>query len=100
MNKGTTPIHCFIIPYHARMIDELLIVYEQDGNEIIRKNKDSCVLEQTTVYIPLTQEETLLFDHRKNVQVQLRLLTTEGVAYSTRIFVIPALECLSDEVIK
>ncbi len=99
MFKGTTPTHIFSIPFHVRMVKKVLVVYSQNGTEILRKQTEDCILEENTIGIPLTQEETFKFNHKCNVQVQIRVLTTEDIAYASPIFVKSAKQCLSNEVI-
>ena len=99
MRKGTTPTHIFTIPFDTAIVKEALVVYAQDDKEVFRKDTFDCMMDGKNIGVALTQEETLSFDHNRNVQVQLRVLTTEGDSYVSDVWVVSANQCLSKEVI-
>lgn len=96
---GSTPTHIFCLPFESALVKEALIVYFQGGMEIVRKETDDCTMEGRHIGVQLSQEETLAFDHRRNVQIQLRVVTTEDVAYTFPVYVTNARKCLTNEVI-
>ncbi len=96
---GTTPTHIFEIPFDTAIVKEALVVYVQGGSEIVRKETDDCSMEGKQIGVELTQEETLSFNPNMNVEIQIRVLTTEGVAYASRPCVVSVVKCLTDEVI-
>lgn len=99
MIRGTTPTHTFTLPFETSILSEAMIVYAQDEKEILNKKTDACTLTGNEIVVTLTQEDTFLFDHKKDVQIQIRVLTKEGVALASQIFYLDVEKCLNSEVI-
>lgn len=99
MIRGTTPTHIFKLPFATDVLEEIMILYVQNGEEILQKNIADVTLGTDTISLTLTQEETFLFDHKKNVQIQLRVKTTAGNVLASSIMVVRVEECLSEEVL-
>lgn len=99
MTRGTTPTHTFKLPFSSSMVKEAMIIYAQNDVEVFRKNTEDCIIEGDEISVTLTQEETFMLNHRQNVQIQLRVLTTEGKALASNVNVISIHQCLNDEVI-
>lgn len=99
MIRGTTPTHTFTLPFHSSLVQSAMIIYAQNDKEVFHKDIYECVLSDNTISTTLTQEDTLKFNHRFNVQVQVRILTVEGVAMASYENVISCGKCLNDEVI-
>ena len=100
MIRGTTPTHTFSIPFDESVISSIKIIYAQNKNTVFEKLKEDCVFEGNTVSITLTQEETFEFDHGYPVEIQIRILTTEGKAIASEIRRVSVGELLDDEVLK
>ena len=62
MIRGTTPTHQFILPFGVENIKSGRVIYSQDGQVILTKEISECALEEQTITIKLTQEETFKFD--------------------------------------
>lgn len=99
MRKGTTPTHIFTIPFDTAIVKEALVVYAQDDKEVFRKETYDCMMDGKHIGVKLTQDDTLRFNHSRNVQVQLQVLTTEGDSYVSDVWVIRANQCLNNEVL-
>ena len=100
IRRGTTPTHTFTLPCDSSVIKEVMIIYAQNDAEVICKTKDHCKIEGNTVTVTLTQSDTLKFNHRYNVQVQVRILTLDGVAAASDIEVVSVRKLLNDEVME
>lgn len=100
MKKGTTPTHSFGLPFDASMVKSVLITYAQNDVEVLSKETKDCTLEGETIAVKLTQEETLGFNHRANVQIQVRLLTMGGDALASDIKIVSVEQCLNSEVLE
>lgn len=98
MIKGTTPTHTFTIPFDVSGIEKVKIIYAQD--DVVVCEKTDCVLKGTTIQTTLTQEDTLKFDHKKAVQIQLRILTAGGQALASVIEKVGVSKCLDNEVLE
>ena len=99
MRRGTTPTHTFNLPFDAAMVSKVRIIYAQNDEEVFTKETADCTLSDMKVVTKLTQEETLSLDQRKNVQIQLRVITTDGDALASNVITKGVLELLEDEVL-
>lgn len=100
MIRGTTPIHTFTLPFEVNLLKEVRISYAQSGIVVLEKTKADCTLEGSIITVKLTQEETLKFDSGKNIEMQLKVLTTGGEVLSTRIRSVDVGRCLNEEVLE
>lgn len=99
MIRGTTPTHTFTLgEFDVSTINKVKIIYAQAGNVILTKTVDASKTVGSAITIRLTQEETLMFDHMRNVEIQLRVLLTDGTALASAISHITAGRLLENEV--
>ena len=99
MIRGTTPTHTFKIPFPVSSVKEAMVIYAQDDIEVFHKDTVDCAMKDNEISVTLTQEDTLLLNHQMPVQVQLRLLTTKGVAMASSVKVVSVKKCLNNEVL-
>lgn len=99
MRIGTTPTHIFILPIHTSVIENAVVTYAQNNIIVVEKGIDDCIMDANTISVQLSQEETLTFNYKENVKIQLRIKTTDGKAYASQIYVDSVRQCLSNEVI-
>lgn len=94
MIKGTTPVHTYGIAIPSSMVDKVRITHSQNDEIVTVKEGSDVVIGDSTVATKLTQEETLMFDTKHLVEIQVRILTTDGDAISTLPFSVPVFKCL------
>lgn len=99
MIRGTTPTHTFTLPFDVSLVKEIRILYAQQEKVLFTKETADCAMEGNTVTVALTQEDTFKFDCKNHVQIQLRVLTTDGQVMSTPIKHVDVGTCLDSEVI-
>ncbi len=99
MTRGTTPTHTFRLPIDSKLVKALRILYAQDDRLILEKTEKDCQAEGNTFAVRLTQEDTLAFDHRRPVQIQVRVLTVTGESAASLIYRQSVGQCLSGEVL-
>lgn len=99
MRIGTTPRHTFILPFGVEQVQKVQIVYTQNGQTILEKCAEDCTLQENTVCVRLTQEETFKFAEGVNVEIQMRAVTTGGDVIGSDVMCVCCDECLSDEVL-
>lgn len=99
MKRGTTPTHTFTLPFETDMIQKLHILYAQDEQVKIRKTEADCTKEGNAISLTLTQEDTLLLECKKTVEIQVRVLTLGGEALNSDIIRVPVERCLESEVL-
>ena len=101
MIRGTTPTHTFELEpeIDPALIKKVKVIYAQNDNVIFVKAKDACVFEGNVVKVHLSQEDTLKFDCKKNVQIQLAIKTIDGEVHKSEIVTAHVYKCLGNEVI-
>ena len=100
MDRGTTPVHTFTLPFNADVFTELKITYAQNNQIKLIKRLEDCTVDGQSISYKLTQEETFLFDLAHKVQIQLRGLDVQGNVMSSRITDVLVGKCLDSEVLK
>jgi hypothetical protein len=98
MIRGTTPNHTFTLPFDVKTIAEIHIIYSQGSRKLVKRKSD-CTLKGNTVTVKFTQDETLSFDSRQLVELQVRVLTNNGEALASTIWEFTVQRLLEDEVI-
>lgn len=104
MYRGTTPTYTFIMPESVdiSLATGIYVTFcKIDGRLIITKTDDDLVVENNSVEVYLTQEETLSFPNGQ-IQVQLNWLYPEGNKTKracSQIMTISARKNLIDEVL-
>ena len=99
MTRGSTPTHVFTLPFGVETIKTVEITYEQNEEVKLKKTNIDCTLEENTVSVKLTQEDTFKFDEKPLVKIQIRVLTLDGDVIPSEIMYATVKECLSDEVL-
>ncbi len=74
MYRGTTPTLVFTLPLEYGEVTALNLCFVQQGEIVLEKDLAACAVEENTLRVSLTEEETLLFDDQKGmVEMQLRI---------------------------
>ena len=94
MRRGTTPILRFQTN-HDWTGYELQLTLEDDDSELVFTNDRLTIVDQTDIYVTLTQEETLSFN--KTCKAQLRG-KKDGNVIATDTVKIKVLPILNEEV--
>lgn len=107
MIRATTPLQEFTFETNPEDFSRILIVYKQDENIVLRKEKGDLSFSSyigedgIIVYVAafrMTQEEANLFEPEP-VRVQVRVLTAENEALASDIDTMPVSDVLDDEVL-
>ena len=99
MIRGTTPTHTFNVPIDTSTIKEVRILYAQDDALVLVKETKDCELGDGIVKTTLSQDDTFMFDCKKCVEVQIRVLTEGGEALASVPVKVSVSKCLHDEVL-
>lgn len=82
----TTPTHSFIVNLDTAFISTIEVVYKQNNNIVLTKNKFSdFTLEPNKISWKLTEQETALFEEGKLVKIQMHVTTLGGDALTTQV---------------
>lgn len=100
MIRGTTPTHIFTIQQDLSLFKDVIITYFQDDKAVIEKRLSDCVVQDNSLSLTLSQEETLEFKDDCIVLIQIKGLTTEGKVLATKIQKIPVERILNEEVME
>lgn len=100
MYRGTTPTLKFTLPFDTSTLDAVWVTIAQGGKVIINKEKADCDLKDKDITITLTQGETLKLTAENKAEIQLRVLTTDGLALASAIFREDTNRILKDGVIE
>ncbi len=99
MIRGTTPTHIFRLPFDSSLLSSARVVYKQGQREVLRKETGAFTMEANILKLTLSQEETLSFDCKLSVKLQLRVKTTAGQVLAMKPRIVTVDECLDDEVL-
>ena len=99
--RGTTPELIFNLPFETNTIKRLYVTFaDKDKRILLEKTEADFTLSGSTVKGELSQAETLLFEERKQVRMQIRILTTDNKALKSKVFTVYSDELLKDGVIE
>lgn len=84
MRRGTTPTNTFKVDIDLREAAVMYITYSQLGKTIVEKEIQDITIEEDTLSVTLTQEETLAFCAGE-VEVQIRARFPGGLAVESEI---------------
>lgn len=104
MYRATTPTHTFTLPIQTSTCSEILVTYKQ-GKILLDKHYEDgtlppgMTLDGKNVVIRFSQEETLKFNAKNPVQVQVRVLTNDNNALASQKFNVSVEDVLNEEVL-
>lgn len=99
MIRGTTPTHIFRLPFSVET-PKFTITYAQNDREIVKKTEEDCDVNGNVIELTLSQEDTLLFDEKMAVQVQIKTLDFGGNVKASNVMITTAGKILDEEVIE
>lgn len=98
MRRGTTPINTFDVDIDFRQASAIYITYAQGGRTVIEKEISDITVEENTLSVQLTQQETLALG-KGEVEIQIRAKFPEGLAVASNIIKATASRILKEGVI-
>lgn len=94
--RGTTPTHSFATDIDLSNATSLYITYWQRGKVLVEKTIDDVSFDYMRVLVRLSQEDTLLFNDRYEVSIQIRAKFGDGSAIASNVIRIPVCEILKE----
>ena len=99
MRRGTTPtISITVKGLSSIQIDKAYLTLKQRGT-VVEKTEADMGIDGDMLQVTLTQEETLKFMTGAEINVQLRVLSTNNTAYASNIVTVPVEAILKEGVI-
>lgn len=104
MYRVTTPTHKFTLPIQTSTCKEIQVTYKQGDNSLVKHYQNGTLpagmtLNGKDVIIELSQEETKAFKPGAVVNVQIRVLTNDDLAYASQMFTIYVNNVLNEEIL-
>ena len=102
MHNYTTPTLVFKIPIDTSALTEAFVTIKQKGDlkdVEVEKDISEMALEDYTLRVSLSQEDTGLFCSGTACEIQLRVKDASGNSYASRIFTLPVEAVLKKGVI-
>ena len=86
IRRGTGPTLGFTTPYEQELVDRGYITFQQNGVNVldIPFDGDQVEIEDNMIYCTLTQSQTLVFDSKVNLKIQIRAVLTSGVPVASQ----------------
>lgn len=98
--KGSTPTLNFNVNAPLENIQAMYLTFEQCGIPILEKDINNIkIVDLDTINVTLTQEETLLFSSKYDIEVQFRAKYEDGSATTSDINTFNICRVLKNEVI-
>ena len=88
MTRGTTPTHKLNV--NVNLISaKVYVTYKQRGSVIVERSNedtdDTLIIDEKSITLTLTQEETLKFYANEKVEIQIRAVFEDGEAIASNI---------------
>ena len=96
---GTTPTHTFEVPFAKDEMSEAWVMYAQGCDVLLTKKTESLKIEDNLISCDLSQEDTLLFNPHRQVDIQLKIKLKDGKVVASNIATISAMKILDCDVI-
>ena len=88
MIRGTTPTHKLNVNVNLTSA-KVYVTYKQRGSVIVERSNedtnDTLIIDEKSITLTLTQEETLKFYANEKVEIQIRAVFEDGEAIASNI---------------
>ena len=98
--RGTTPTFHYTFKFATDFIADLRWSFRQEGETLVDKKLKDVTMSDNKVSVKLTQEETLKFMAGVDLEIKMRILTTEGDVISTKPTVEKVEETYNEEILE
>ncbi|MBQ7125112.1 MAG: hypothetical protein IJO00_01980 [Clostridia bacterium] len=85
MTRGSTPTFSFILPAHTSLFNEIEIFFVQNDSTVLTVTKNELDLKDYEVSFFMTEENSLKFEASVPAEIQIRLVTNDGVILVSEI---------------
>lgn len=89
LNTGCTVEHNFALPCGRDELEALYVTMTQGYDVILEKTLSDITVVGMRGYMPLTEDETLLFDYAKGpIDIQVRGVTKDEIVFKSNVITI------------
>ncbi len=99
MIRGTTPTHTFTLPIDTVDIAKLRLTYCQNKQTVVEKTEADVNLSGKRLEYTLSQAESLAFDVKTPVEIQIKMKTYQETVVASKIMRFNVTEVLNEEVL-
>lgn len=99
IQQGSTPTHTFSTPYEKSLVDRAIITYWQNGKIVLEKHTEDIDIQDRQMITELSQEDTLSFDEKGDVKMQIKVKLTNGKVIPSNDMYASVKDVLNKEVI-
>ena len=100
MYRGTTPqLEVIVTGVDFTEVAELWLTLGQMGKPVVNKELSDLTIEDNTIYVTFTQEDTLALRACSSTYLQLRVLMNDGTAIATPVKKLNVNEIIKDGII-
>lgn len=100
MYRGTTPqLEVIVTGVDFTEVAELWLTIGQNGRPIVNKDLEDLTIQDNTIYVTFTQEDTLALRACSSTYLQLRVLMNDGTAIATPVKKLNVNEIIKDGII-
>lgn len=99
MPKGTNPWSTYTLPFPTELVEKIRIVFAQRDGVKIKKTEKDVEMDGNTVKVRLTQEDTFRLNEMLPVEHQIRVRTTGGDVFKSKVATFTINKCLDKEVL-
>ena len=99
IQRGSTPTHEITTDISLVDAEVIYVTYEQLNRMVVEKGKDDIAVEADKLIIELSQEETLKFNDKYKVEIQVRARFADGRAPVSNIMTTTVDRLLKGDVI-
>ena len=108
--RGTNPEHEFELPYPAGTIDDVRVIYGQNGKSVLKKtlklNPEECLLTpidelNSKVIVRLAENETYLISASRPLDIEIRVKLNNGkIVRSEDLISLRVIDTMDNEVMQ
>lgn len=99
MVQGSTPTHVFELPIEGSKISKLRITYVQNCSIILEKSESEVSIQDASITVKLTQQETFRFLAGYTIYIQLKVLLVDGTVLVSQIIQSSIEQALNGEIL-
>lgn len=102
MTRGTTPHHTFELPFSVDSL-EFTVTYAQVNpvtqikTIVAKKTQNDCEITDNVIKVRLSQEDTLKFEDKYAVQIQIKVKEQDGDVIASNIITTTVQKVLDEE---